>query len=137
MTADDPTVDGGDGWPPLEDFGGDVGYEWLLSDHPWAAAERQRRRGDRLERDLAEADQVLAITGRLASDPTASEPLHRLAARLDPSARRQALAAEIDSFDRRRHLRRRSPPSASRTPAKPAATSTTGTRPTSPAPTPP
>ena len=95
MTSTTP-ADGG-GWPPLDGLGGDAGDEWLLSDHPWATAERQRRRSDHFERELTEADEVLAITGRLAADPAASEPLARLAARLDPSARRSAMAAEIDS----------------------------------------
>lgn len=98
MTADDPTVDGGGGWPSLDGCGADdAGYEWLLSDHPWAAAERQRRRRHRLEQDLAWVEEVLAITGRLADDPTVPEELHRLAVGLDPLVQCSALVAEVDS----------------------------------------
>jgi hypothetical protein len=33
----------------------DVGYEWFLSDHPWAVAERTRRRTAKIERELHDA----------------------------------------------------------------------------------
>ena len=84
-------------WPPLDDRSTAAAdfYEWLLSDHPWAAAERQRRRTSHLKRELAETDEVLAITARVRQAPAAGEHVHRLAQTVEPLARRAALAAEI------------------------------------------
>ncbi|MER7015323.1 hypothetical protein ABT324_28150 [Saccharopolyspora sp. NPDC000359] len=46
-------------------------YEWLLSDHPWARAERVRRRAATTDAELATTTAVRAWTDRIdALDPT-------------------------------------------------------------------
>ncbi|MDB5068038.1 MAG: hypothetical protein JWM18_4472 [Chloroflexi bacterium] len=45
-------------------------YEWLLSDHPLAAAERQRRREASFARRAAERARVREISGRWPGDPS-------------------------------------------------------------------
>ena len=87
-------------YPPLPHLAttDDAAYEWLLSDHPWAVAERRRRRADYLARTLAEADDALKITDRLTADPAAFS-LHRVADTVDRIARRSALVAEVDDAE--------------------------------------
>lgn len=94
------TYPGGAGqWPPLEDLSvlDDAAYEWLLSDHPRAAAERARRRHAHVRRELTIATDALAAAERLAHDPAASDNMRRLADKIvEPLARTAALAADVD-----------------------------------------
>ena len=93
------TTPDGPPWPPLDalDIADPDAYVWLLSAHPWAVAERARRRADHHRRELAEAAEVLAITDRLrAADLDAGHPLARLADTVAPTANTRALAAEVD-----------------------------------------
>lgn len=89
-------------WPPLDqlDTADDDAYVWLLSAHPWAVAERARRREEHHRRELDESAEVLAITDRLkAADLAPAHPLARLADTVDPTARRRALAADVDAAE--------------------------------------
>ena len=76
-------------------------YEWLLSDHPLAEAERRRRREASFARRAAERARVREITGRWPDDvPEGAARLRESLGRLtDGQAQRdrwdQALAEEI------------------------------------------
>ena len=87
-------------WPPLPqlDTGDQAAYEWLLSAHPWAVAERDRRRRDHHARELDETGEVLAIIERLATLDE-DHPLHQLAVTVTPSAQRRALEADVDDAE--------------------------------------
>lgn len=88
-------------YPPLPHLSSvdDEAYEWLLSDHPWAAAERQRRRTAYHARELADADEALAITDRLQHNPDAGRGLQLVAGTVDRIARHSALRADIDDAE--------------------------------------
>lgn len=96
------------GWPALEGMSvvDPDAYEWLLSDHPWATAERTRRRDAHHRREVAEADAVLAVCDRLAGGS-----LDRLADTVAPIARdarrRAATKAEVDDASHVAEARRR------------------------------
>lgn len=100
MTA--PVAASGPPWPPLDalDIADDDAYTWLLSAHPWAVAERARRRHAHHARELAEAADVLAAADRLRSAGLdADHPLAGLPDRVDPLARRAALVADVDAAE--------------------------------------
>lgn len=97
MTTADPGPDltGYDTVPP-------DAYEWFLSDHPWAAAERRRRHAEYYGRArqnaadvLAWADKVVALgpTGDRSFDPAA----RGLAAMIRPHADKAHLRNEMAS----------------------------------------
>lgn len=88
-------------YPPLPQLSSadDAAYEWLLSDHPWAVAERARRRAAHHARELADADEALTITERLSATPDAGDPLHHVAEHVDRIARRAALTADVDDAE--------------------------------------
>jgi hypothetical protein len=96
--------------PDLSERGGAAFYEWLLSDHPWAAAERQRRREASFARRAAERARVREITGRWPAD--APEEIARMRETLgrltDGQAERdrwdKAVDEEIDLENMRRQL---------------------------------
>ncbi|MEU7802559.1 hypothetical protein AB0B10_25195 [Micromonospora arborensis] len=64
MTDREPTTDPGPmpdlSTYPVSRLTGDAAYEWYLSDHPWATAERCRRRAAELQYELDAASNVQA-----------------------------------------------------------------------------
>ena len=68
------------GHPDLSErsIGDEAFYEWLLSDHPLAVAERRRRREASFARRAAERTRVREITGRSPASEL-SESMERLA----------------------------------------------------------
>jgi hypothetical protein len=76
-------------------------YEWLLSDHPDARAERDRRRAATYQAETGRAAAVRAWVGKINAQPEAPETLRDLAASMAPlaeqtTARAQASYAEPD-----------------------------------------
>ncbi len=76
-------------------------YEWLLSDHPDAKAERDRRRAATYHAEIDRAAAVRAWAGKINAQPGASQTLRDLAASMGPmadqsSARAEARYAEPD-----------------------------------------
>jgi hypothetical protein len=69
-------------------------YEWLLSDHPDARAERQRRREATYQADMARSLDILAWAVRVSSIPGATGAERDLAETMAPSAARSAERAE-------------------------------------------
>ncbi|QYG95834.1 hypothetical protein HC251_25120 (plasmid) [Iamia sp. SCSIO 61187] len=89
-------------WPPLPhlDLADHAAYEWLLSDHPWARAERERRRAAHHARETGQAGQILQICDRLDDSPLAG-----LADTVRPMAERSALEAEVEAvYDDTTHV---------------------------------
>ncbi len=84
-------------YPALADLdtADDAACEWLLSDHPWAQAERSRRRGAYHARELREVDEVLAVTRRLQRDLDPGCALYRLARTVERLARDHARHVEV------------------------------------------
>ena len=88
---------------PVPDFSGypaadDDVYEWLLSDHPWALAERRRRARDRHTDDTTRAGRIREwtdTTGRAGPKASGS----RLADLLRPSADEAHVRAEVRSAE--------------------------------------
>ncbi|MEU3356121.1 hypothetical protein [Streptomyces sp. NPDC037389] len=79
--SDDPFSD----WEPAHDPGPapDLSHlslhepleaEWLLSDHPWAQAERARRRGEERQAAVAHAEQVGLPEWAIRAEVDAAEP---------------------------------------------------------------
>jgi hypothetical protein len=108
-TTPDPAGDLGPA-PDLSDYdttASAAAYEWLLSDHPWAVAERNRRRETNAARDLADAAQVrdwadrthaADAAGDLARHPAAyRDNLTRLADSMGPSADRAQLRHTLNA----------------------------------------
>lgn len=87
------------GWQPLEHLSitDDASYEWLLSDHPWAAAGRARRRLDSHQRRLAQADEAQTVADRLEHSDDLR--MQRLGRSLLPLAQRAGIAADIDDSE--------------------------------------
>jgi hypothetical protein len=75
MNADDPTGPALAGRSAADE----AFYEWLLSDHPAAAAERARRRADHHARETRELQMLRAWVARTRADPDAGMPYQRLA----------------------------------------------------------
>ncbi len=77
-----------------------VFYEWLLSDHPDARAERQWRRGTYLESARQTAADIACWAARVTADPHRHAPAAReLAATIGPRAAASATRAEIESAE--------------------------------------
>jgi len=79
----------------------DAFYEWLLSDHPDARAERNRRRAATYQAERDRAAAVRAWTGKINAQPDAPQTLQNLAASMGPladetTARAEASYAEPD-----------------------------------------
>ena len=81
------------GYPTTDDDA----YEWLLSDHPWAAAERRRRAADRHNEETTRASRVRQWSeGVDRRGPGAGRALADL---LRPSADLAGVRAEVRSAD--------------------------------------
>jgi hypothetical protein len=83
------------------DVTNDAFYEWLLSDHPDARAERDRRRAATHQAENRRAAAVRAWADKINAQPGAPQPLQDLAASMGPladqaAARAQARYAEPD-----------------------------------------
>ena len=75
-------------------------YEWLLSDHPDAQAERDYRRGARYQRQRGTAADIAAWADRISADPDRhTRGARDLAATIGPRAADSAMRAEIDSAE--------------------------------------
>ena len=79
----------------------DAFYEWLLSDHPDARAERDRRRAATYQADTGRAAAVRTWADKIGAQPDAPQPLRDLAASMGPladetTARAEASYAEPD-----------------------------------------
>jgi ATPase subunit of ABC transporter with duplicated ATPase domains len=80
---------------------GDAFYEWLLSDHPEARAERDARRAAYARHEQQNAAQVRAWTAKINAAPDAPQNLRDLAAAMEEAqaradARAEAAEAEPD-----------------------------------------
>lgn len=75
----------------------DAFYEWLLSDHPGARAERQRRREASYQSEIQRAGQVQAWVARIGATPDAPEVMRDLAGSMGPLAEKSLARAE-DAF---------------------------------------
>ncbi len=84
-------------------------YEWLLSDHPEAAAERARRRAAHLAYEAAGRDGLSRFVARTQADRDAPEHLRELATTARWLLARQAdrLAAEVAVSEHERLARQR------------------------------
>ena len=69
-------------------------YEWLLSDHPDAKAERDRRRAATYQADTERAATVRAWADKINAQPGAPQTLRDLAASMGPLADQTAARAE-------------------------------------------
>jgi hypothetical protein len=83
------------------DVTNDAFYEWLLSDHPDAQAERDRRRAATYQAETGRAATVRAWADKINAHPDAPQAMQDLAASMGPladqaTARAQARYAEPD-----------------------------------------
>jgi hypothetical protein len=83
------------------DVTNDAFYEWLLSDHPDARAERDRRRAATYQAETDRAAAVRAWADKINAQPDAPDTLQDLATSMGPladqaAARAQARYAEPD-----------------------------------------
>jgi len=69
-------------------------YEWLLSDHPDAKAERDRRRAATYQAETERAAAVRAWVDKINAQPDPPQTLRDLAASMGPLADRAAAHAE-------------------------------------------
>ena len=69
-------------------------YEWLLSDHPDARAERDWRRAATYQADIDGAAAVRAWADKIGAQPDAPHTLRDLAASMGPLADQRAARAE-------------------------------------------
>jgi hypothetical protein len=69
-------------------------YEWLLSDHPDAKAERDRRRTATYQAETERAATVRAWVDKINARPDAPQPARDLAASMGPLADQTAARAE-------------------------------------------
>ena len=76
----------------------DAAYEWLLSDHPEARAERDRRREATYQDEMGRANKVLAWVEKIRAHDEAdvSDALLNLARTMGPMAEKSAARAEAD-----------------------------------------
>jgi hypothetical protein len=72
----------------------DAEYEWLLSDHPDARAERDRRREATHRDEMERAGKVRAWVEKIYAAPDAPQTMRDLAATMGPLAARSAARAE-------------------------------------------
>lgn len=72
----------------------DALYEWLLSDHPDARAERDRRREATYQDERERTGKVLAWVEKIDATPDAPETMRDLAATMGPLAAKSAAHAE-------------------------------------------
>ena len=78
----------------------DAFYEWLLSDHPDAKAEREWRRGTHLHRERGTAAGIATWADRVSADPGRHTQMARdLAATIGPMAKASAIRAEIEAAE--------------------------------------
>jgi hypothetical protein len=83
---------------------GDAFYEWLLSDHPEAKAEREARRAEYCQRERANAAAARAWAAKINATPDAPQNLRDLAVtsvRLAGQAETRAEAASAEPDDAR------------------------------------
>ena len=73
---------------------GDAFYEWLLSDHPDARAERNRRREAHYQEEIERAGQVQAWVAKIDATPDPPETVRRLADSIGPTAEKSRARAE-------------------------------------------
>ena len=71
-------------------------YEWLLSDHPAARAERHYRRAASCHYQRDQAAAVLTWVAKINAQAGVPQTLRDLAGSLEPLARESARRAEID-----------------------------------------
>jgi len=69
-------------------------YEWLLSDHPDAKAERDQRRAATVQAETGRAAAVLAWVDKINAQPDAPQPIRDLAASVGPLADQTVARAE-------------------------------------------
>jgi hypothetical protein len=80
--------------------GDDAFYEWLLSDHPEAKAEREWRRSTHLRELREAAADVAGWADRVSADPGQHTQTARdLAGNIGPMAHASALRAEIEEAE--------------------------------------
>ena len=72
----------------------DPHYEWLLSDHPDARAERDHRRQATYQSERERAAQVQTWAAKIDATPDAPQTMRQLADSLGPSAAESAARAE-------------------------------------------
>jgi hypothetical protein len=78
----------------------DAFYEWLLSDHPDAKAEREYRRGGSLQHERDNAADIAAWASRVSAEPEQHTQAARdLAATIGPMAQASAIRAEIEAAE--------------------------------------
>ena len=78
----------------------DAFYEWLLSDHPDAKAEREWRRSTHLQREHSTAADIAAWADRVGAEPERHTQMARdLAATIGPMAKASAVRAEIEEAE--------------------------------------
>ena len=82
------------GDPHDRDITDDAFYEWLLSDHPDAKAERDWRRAATYQADTTRAAQVRAWADKINAQPDAPQTLRNLAATMGPLADQTTARAE-------------------------------------------
>lgn len=76
------------------DITDDAFYEWLLSDHPAAKAERARRRSATYQAETTRAAQVRAWADKINATPNAPRTMRDLAATMGPLADQSLARAE-------------------------------------------
>lgn len=74
----------------------DAFYEWLLSDHPDARAERDRRREATYRDERQRTDQVQTWVGKVDATPDAPKVTREPADSIGPLAAKSAARAEAD-----------------------------------------
>ena len=79
---------------PPRDVTNDAFYEWLLSDHPDARAERDRRRAATYQAETDRAAAVRAWADKINAQPGAPQNLRDLAASMGPLADQTTARAE-------------------------------------------
>jgi hypothetical protein len=72
----------------------DAFYEWLLSDHPNARAERDTRREAHYRAEIERAGQVQAWVAKIDATPDPPETIRRLADSMGPLAAQSRARAE-------------------------------------------
>src|SRR5258708_38117331 len=77
----------------------DAFYEWLLSDHPSAGAEREYRRAAYYEHQREMAAAVRACAGKVNSEPSAPQAARDLAGWSGPRGRPSGLPGEAQATD--------------------------------------